>query len=97
VGADAIRAASRKGSVCASVVARDASDNAVARIGGLAGETEMVRLASREELGRAVGRGVAALVGLTDRELAMRIVAAARTGEQERNDGDGSSGRPREA
>jgi hypothetical protein len=37
-------------------------------------EAPVVRIGSKEDLGRAVGKGVAALVGLTDRELARRIL-----------------------
>lgn len=97
MGADAIRAASRRGPVFAIVVARDASENALARLGGPAREATTVRVGSREELGRAVGKGVAVLIGLTDRELAARIVAAAGPEQPERDDGMGSSERTRDA
>ena len=65
----------------AIVAARDAADNALARLGGLKNEAPLVRIGSKEELGRAVGRGVAALVGLTDRELATRVVALGGSGD----------------
>jgi len=79
VGADAIRSAANKRPVYAIVAARDASSNALARIGQLAWEVPSVRVGTREELGQAVGRGVAALVGVTDRELAARIVELSET------------------
>ena len=77
VGADAIRSAARRRPVYAIVAARDAADNALDRLGGLIDEAPLARIGSKDELGRAVGRAVAALVGLTDRELATRIVALA--------------------
>ena len=58
----------------AVVAARDAADNALARLGELTKEVPTVRVGTRDELGQAVGRAVAALVGVTDRELAARIV-----------------------
>lgn len=60
------------------MAANDAAENAVRRLGQLVDEVPTVRIGSRESLGRAVGRGVAALVGLTDRELASRVVALGR-------------------
>ena len=75
VGAEAIRSASRKEVLHAVLVASDVGMNAVGRLGTLADEVRMIEVgASREALGRAVGRSVAALVGLTDRELAARVV-----------------------
>lgn len=56
------------------IAARDAADNALARLGGLTKEVPTIRVGTREELGRAVGRGIAALVGVTDRDMATRIV-----------------------
>ncbi len=81
VGADAIRSAARRRPVFAIVAARDAADNALGRLGELKNEAPLVRIGSKEELGRAVGRGVAALVGLTDRELATRIVGLGGAGD----------------
>ena len=74
IGAEAIRSAWSRRPVFAIVVASDAADNAVARLGELADEAPLVSLATKEEIGRAVGREVVALVGVTDRELARRIV-----------------------
>ena len=77
MGADAVRAASRKGRLGALVVARDASERAGRRLGEAGRAVPTASVGTRETLGRAVGRPVAALVGITDRELAERIVAVA--------------------
>jgi len=92
VGADAVRAAGRKGTLGALVVARDASDRARRRLGETGRAVPTASVGTRETLGRSVGRPVAALVGITDRELARRIVAVA----TERADGQDGTERPEE-
>lgn len=77
VGADAVRAAAGKGTLGAVVVAGDASARARRRLGEAGRAVPQAGVATRKALGRAVGRPVAALVGITDRELARRIVAVA--------------------
>jgi len=72
------------------VVAKDAGGNAVARLGDLARDVVTVRLGTRAELGRAVGKEVAALVGLTDRALAGRVLAIA--GPEDAGTGETGSG-----
>ena len=71
IGARAVRAASAKGVLHLVVVARDAGHNAVARLGDPG--SPVVRIGSRDELGSAVGRDVAAVVGITERALADRV------------------------
>ncbi|MDX1394775.1 MAG: hypothetical protein R3195_10290 [Gemmatimonadota bacterium] len=77
----------------AIVVASDAADNALARLGELADDAPLVRMATKAEIGRAVGRDVVALVGVTDRELARRIIELGGSGRagagQEGNDARG--------
>ncbi len=74
VGADAIRSAMERKPVSAIVVARDAGRNARARLGEILEEVPTVTVGTKDELGSALGRGVAALVAVTDRELGSRIV-----------------------
>ena len=77
IGADAIRAALVKRPVFAIVIARDAGANARGRLGEMLDDVPTVTIGTKEELGRALGRGVAVLVGLLDRDLAARIVELA--------------------
>lgn len=86
VGPHALERVARAGRLAALVVAGDATPNARRRLAGLTGRTTIptVVLADRARLGDAVGKGVAVAVGLTDRRLAERVVAAAsrtRTGD----------------
>ena len=75
VGTRAIRTAARSGSVRVLVVARDAAPNAVERVRGAAAGLRVVRLGTRQTLGRAVGRDSVALVGVTDTGFAGRLAA----------------------
>ncbi len=72
VGATAVRAAARKGTLEAIVVARDAGGNALGRIPSLPG-VPVAKVGLRTSLGRSVGRAVATVVGITDRQLGERI------------------------
>ncbi len=75
MGADAVRAADGRGRLRVLVIARDASPNAAGRAGDAGRSAPIVRVGTRETLGRAIGRPVAALVGITDRDLGDRIAA----------------------
>ncbi len=74
IGTHSVTAAARKGRVAVLVVAGDASENAVSRLGPEARARPRVTVASRAALGRAVGRGEVAVVGVTDAALAKRIM-----------------------
>jgi len=87
IGTRAVRAAAQKGVLEVLVLATDASDNALARLGTIAEKAVLVRCGSRLTLGRAVGRGEVAVVGITDRALARRLLK-----EQEAPEGCDSPG-----
>jgi ribosomal protein L7Ae-like RNA K-turn-binding protein len=84
VGTQAVRDAVRRGEVVAVVVAEDATENARGRLRGLDHDhaPAVVTCGDRRELGRAVGRGEAVVVGIRDRGLGLRIVAGAEAGRQ---------------
>lgn len=80
VGRRQLEEAARSGELRALVLAGDATENARERLRGLVGRTEVptVELADRLRLGSAVGKGAVAAVGVTDRGLAARVLAATR-------------------
>lgn len=80
VGARALGDAARSGRLAALVVAGDAGANARRRLPGPMREVTRVELADRARLGAAVGRRAAAAIGLTDPDLAARVVALAGAG-----------------
>lgn len=75
IGADAIGGAAGKGRAYLIVIAGDAAASAPRRLGAEAEGVPRIALGTRVTLGRAVGRPVAALVAVTDRSLAGRILA----------------------
>lgn len=90
VGRRQLEDAARNGELRALVLAEDATENARGRLRGLVARTGVptVELADRARLGNAVGKGAVAAVGVTDRGLAARVVAATR-----RLDGAGEADR----
>ncbi len=79
VGTSAVKEALRRTELNVIVLATDASENAIRRVQGTmddAGVT-VVSCATRQELGRAVGRPEAVIVGIRDRGLASRIAGHA--------------------
>jgi len=74
VGVEALKAAARKGRLAVVVVAEDAAENALARVGGEVRAVERARFGTRDTIGRALGRGAVPIVGVTDRSLARRIL-----------------------
>jgi len=87
IGARAVKAAAQKGVLELLVLAGDASDNAVARLGLSAREMVQIRCGTRSTLGRAVGREQVAVVGITDPTLARRLLQ-----EQQAPEGDDDPG-----
>lgn len=74
VGTRAVREAAAGGELVLAVVARDAGENAVGRLGPvLAGPATAVRAADRRSLGECLGRGPVVAVGVTDEGLARKI------------------------
>ncbi len=67
IGTRAVRQAGREGRLAAMLVARDASDNARERFERVRLNTgaELVVCGDRSALGRAVGRGPVAVLGIT--------------------------------
>lgn len=90
IGADAIRSEMMKRPVFAIVIARDASGNARGRLGQILDEVPTVVVGTKEELGRALGRRVAALAGVLDRDLGRRVVELASGTESAGDDVDGA-------
>ena len=80
-----MRAALRKGRVSVVIVAEDASENALARLGSEVRGIPRVRLGTREILGKAIGRGEVALAGITDRDLADRLIQDTKARMERRN------------
>ncbi|MDX1578825.1 MAG: hypothetical protein R3266_10075 [Gemmatimonadota bacterium] len=95
VGTKAVKAAGRRGRVAALVVAGDAAESAVARLGRLADEVPRLSVGTRTALGRALGRGEVAVVAITDRRLAERILEESRALGDERDDDIGARQRSR--
>ena len=87
IGTRAVKAAAQKGLLQVLVVAGDASDNALARLGPEVQAAARIRCGTRSTLGRAVGRAEVAVVGVTDRALAKRLLD-----EQQLPEGDDSPG-----
>ena len=81
VGVQQVREAARKNKVHLAVVATDASSNSLDKVVPLlnARRVRFIEVPSAAELGAAVGRDHAAVVGIVDRQLAAgaRQVAAA--------------------
>jgi ribosomal protein L7Ae-like RNA K-turn-binding protein len=77
VGTQAVRVAARRGELSVVIVAEDATENARKRMRGLAldPKLEVVTFGTRSDLGRAVGRRQAVVVGIRDRGLGFRIAA----------------------
>jgi ribosomal protein L7Ae-like RNA K-turn-binding protein len=88
IGTRAVLVAGRTRRLSALIVARDASPNALDRVRGAIRNVPLVHCGTRETLGLAVGRGPVAVVGVTDRELARRIVPKTRLAQQVRDRGD---------
>lgn len=77
------------------VVAGDAAESALGRVGRVRDEVPVLRIATRSELGRAVGRGEVALVGLTDAALAKQVMERCRSLPREREKNNGARNDPR--
>ncbi len=74
-GDKGVRQAARSSQLQLIVVARDASENARARLPkALWSEVAVVQCGSVATLGRAIGRGRTAVLGVTDRELASKVM-----------------------
>lgn len=95
VGTRAVRAAARAGRLAALVVATDASENAVARLGEEARSAPRVRVGSRATLGEAVGRAEVAVVGVTDAAIARRLMMYEEEAPGGRDDESGTRRDPR--
>lgn len=74
VGTHAVTMAAKAGRLGVLVVASDASDNAISRLGSAARDVPRITAGDRAELGRAVGRNEVAVAGVTDAALAKKIV-----------------------
>ncbi len=77
VGVERVREAARKGALQVAVVAPDASRHSLDKVVPLL-EARRVRIIegpSAESLGNAVGREATAVVGVTDRALALGVLA----------------------
>ena len=76
VGTRAVRDAARRSEISVVVVAEDATANARKRMHGLLVEPdiEVVACGTRSDLGRAVGRQEAVVVGIRDSGIGRRIV-----------------------
>jgi len=76
VGTRAVRDAARRSELSVVIVAEDATANARKRMHGLLLEPgiEVVTCGKRLDLGHAVGRQEAVVVGIRDRGLGLRIV-----------------------
>lgn len=96
VGTRALKDASADGELHLVVLARDATDNAVARLRGAIERSgaARVRCGSRVELGAALGRGPVAAVGVTDPGLAKRIGGLAAGSPESRHGGRGPRQEP---
>ena len=77
-GTQAVRDAGRRGELRLILVAGDVTENARRRVSGVLADpaVEVVECATRQTLGRALGRQGVAVVGITDTGLASRIRAA---------------------
>ena len=93
LGTRAVSSAARRGRLALLVLARDASRHAVGRLAPEARVAPRVTVASREALGRALGRREVAVVGVTDKALAARILTGERAPAGD-DDSSGSSGDP---
>jgi ribosomal protein L7Ae-like RNA K-turn-binding protein len=82
IGTRAVRQAGREGRLAAILVARDASDNARERFERVRLNTgaELVVCGDRSDLGRAVGRGPVAALGITEPGLAELVLEALQPG-----------------
>lgn len=87
VGTTAVREAGRGGDLALVVMARDATENARARLGPtLLARVPTVTCGSRASLGAALGRGPVAAVGVTDRDLAARVQDMMKTSLDQQED-----------
>lgn len=73
VGTHAVLDAAGTGELRLLVVAEDATPNALRRLRGARGTVPSIRLGRKDELGRALGRGPTAAVGVSDRGLAAKV------------------------
>ena len=74
LGTRAVDSAARRGRLALLLVAADASRHALGRLAPEARTASRLTVASREELGRALGRRTVAVAGVTDAALAARIL-----------------------
>jgi ribosomal protein L7Ae-like RNA K-turn-binding protein len=99
VGSRAVRDAARLGELAAALIARDASPNALERVYASLSSSAvpLARCGTRAALGRSVGRGAVAVVGIRDPGLARRILGMVRHVELEdrRRGGGGGQGAAR--
>jgi ribosomal protein L7Ae-like RNA K-turn-binding protein len=84
VGVERVRDAAFRGTLALAIVAPDASPNSLQKVLPLlrAKRVEVIEGPGAAALGAAVGRDAAAAVGITDRDLARGIRAAARSGSR---------------
>ena len=73
LGTRAVRGALRKGRVHLLILAKDASENALPRLGEEGKNVSRIRLGTREILGKAVGKGEVVVVGIIDGDLATKL------------------------
>ena len=73
LGTRAVRSALQKGKVHLLILAKDASENALARLGSEGRNVPLIRLSTREVLGKAVGRGEIVIAGIVDGDLATKL------------------------
>ena len=73
LGTRAVRGALRKGSVHLLILAKDASENALPRLGEEGKNVSRIRLGTRDTLGKAVGRGEVVVAGIIDSDLATKL------------------------
>ena len=73
LGTRAVRGALRKGRVHLLILAKDASENALPRLGEEGKNVSRIRLGTRETLGKAVGRGEVVVAGIIDGDLATKL------------------------
>ena len=76
-GTRSVLEAARDGDVRLVLLASDATENAVARVAGVLEGLPVLRRGTKAELGRAIGRGPTAVVGVRDRGLAEKMLGQA--------------------
>lgn len=97
VGTRQVLEAARAGELRLALLAEDATANAVGRVAGALEGVPVMRRGDKAALGRAVGRGPTAVVGVRDRGLAAkmsRLAEARREGADDRDRDAAAEGTP---